>query len=135
MKRFLICAAFSASALAQTSAEQFVRSAGNYLGTLEWISVFGHSECSSYAPKNMPSYMAALDSEVLPEVSNEERAEVREKFMLVRPVVSRQANQQIPQLISAAKQDDRKTACGKVLGALMSSHATALERWSKAKAN
>lgn len=114
----------------QTPEGKMAESAGAYLGSLEWLRVFKHSDCAYVLHKNFPSVEVALTSEILPAFPPNLRNEVAKSMREIRPELAGQAENYVGSMIAAAQKDyDRKTGCGFVAGMLGCISARTYEKW------
>ncbi len=110
------------------------RSAGAYLGTIEYIRVFKLSDCAYALPKKFPSLDEILQKEVLPAFPPAARSEMETQMNKMKPALAHQAQEHVGTMIAAAKKDlDAKTACGIAAGMLATIGSQALEGWNSTK--
>lgn len=143
----LIIAALYLSALARsfttfaqipqptTPEGHLARSAGAYLGAVEYIAVFKKSECSKFAPKGTLGFDQALRNDVLIAFSPNQREEVRQHMSELKPVLAKQAPNQVSSIISTFKKQERdhNIACSLAANTLAMTLGQALENWRSTK--
>lgn len=129
-------AVFGQTGAPQTPLGILARSAGVYLGSLEYLRVFKISRCAYALPKSFPSIEEALSGEVISAFPpGEARGLIEQSMGESRQQLSQQANVFVEQTISAAQHDyDPKTACGLAAGTLVGVSQRAYERWMDDKA-
>ena len=119
----------------QTPLGILARSAGAFLGSLEYMRVFKSSDCGYALKKTYPSLDQTLVGEVLPAFPpGEARDGMAKSIQENRSALSQQANIFVGQILAAAKQDhDRNTACGFIAGTLAGVSGRAYDGWSANK--
>ncbi len=137
----VLLAAFSSNALAETASPGspmvvLARSAGAFVGATEYIRAFKASDCGYALKKSFPSYDALFQSEVLSSFPPTYRDEVVRGMKVSKPEVSRQANEYVQGMITAAKKDhDHRTACGLIAATIAGVYSNAQEKWLSNKAS
>jgi len=118
----------------KTPEGKLARSAGTYLGVIEYVRVLKQSDCAYAFRRTFPSFNEVLRKEILPAFPPADRNEVEATMNKMKPALARQAQEFVADIITTAKKDlDPKTGCGVAAGMLAAIGSQASEGWNSAK--
>jgi hypothetical protein len=118
----------------RTPQGKLARSAGAYLGSLEYVRVFKISDCGYALSKKYPSINEELNKEVIFSFSPESQEEIYKAFNPVNSVLASQSLEYVNLIIENFKKDtDRNTACGKASALIATVAGQAKDNWIKNK--
>lgn len=120
----------------KTPSERLARSAGTYLGSIEYLRAIKTStECRSVLTAVVvPNFDNVMEKEILPAFNIAERNSIRNEFLAAKKQIAEEAGRQVSRILreSFSKNENHDTVCGMIAGTLGATVARSKDQWQTA---
>lgn len=117
--------------------EHLARSAGAYLGSIEYIrALLASSECKKFLPsKAIPTYKNVFLNEIISAFNKKDRSELTVEFYSLEDEIKTEAKYQVSKIIASVKNDfpSESAACGAIFASINMTNNEAKSKWLIAK--
>jgi len=117
--------------------EHLARSAGTYLGSVEYIrALLDSSECEKFLPsKVVPTYKNLLVNEIINAFNKKDQPEITIEFYSLEDSLKAEAKYQVSKIINAVKNNfpSESAACGAIFALLNMTSNEAKSKWILSK--
>lgn len=121
----------------KTTPEQLARSAGTYLGSIEYLrAIKSSAECRRVLTTIVvPNFDNVVAQEILPAFNPAERNSIRNEFLVLKEQIAEEAGRQVSKIIKEtfSKNDNHDSACGLIAGMLGATVARVKDQWETSR--